>query len=657
MEKITKLMSVLALGAVMTMVSCQREEPIVETPEEAGVSKVTVTVNAGYNGQTKSAVVTDGTTRKLTFTEGDKLYVRGVILSDDDMDYGHYDRYLLIGYLTVTPGSISDDGTSASFTGDLEVYEAYLDKYYEEEKVVDAEEWWEGEIYHEEEWHNEYVCQNAVISYNASSYVFSTTDPLSECEKAVATLVHDGNSYTFNVDSEYNGYYHYTGVSPDVNALMIYYLDVDGLYDDSTSSFDLRPTVGEPILNCSISGLAPSGIYFMRYYSGVIENSLNQCGSGYVYADGAGQTGFAFFGDITANSYHLLRFENYTDQSDVRIASFGKKSFASKVYNATREAYPANVNLDTMYSTDANSVKYYAARDGQTLTGNFGGDEGYITIADGATVTLNIEDFHAPYRCNHAPIHCLGDANIILAGGMNAIVMAGNSSYYPAVFVPENKTLTISGTGELIADGLEACAAGIGGGPGHNCGNIVIAGGIISAYGGKDKASIGGGDNSRCGNITISGGVIKEARYNGNENSYGAGIGSGASGSCGTITISGGRVGGEIGSYLYKGAFARQDAAGIGSGQFGSCGTITIGADITFVMASGRNGAYNRIGSLFTSPCDVYFGDFKVYDKTAKKWYNSETGDYDEDCPESGNYGGLTFQDLGENWVLTPVTP
>ena len=77
MERITKLMSILALGAVMTMVSCQQEEPIAETPEETGVSQVTVTAGAGIV-QTKSAVVTTGSTRSLSFTTGDRLYVRGI---------------------------------------------------------------------------------------------------------------------------------------------------------------------------------------------------------------------------------------------------------------------------------------------------------------------------------------------------------------------------------------------------------------------------------------------------------------------------------------------------------------------------------------------------------------------------------------------------
>ena len=329
-------------------------------------------------------------------------------------------------------------------------------------------------------------------------------------------------------------------------------------------------------------------------------------------------------------------------------------------YTWTYTVYPASVTLSTMYSTDANSVKYYAARDGQTLTGNFGGYRGYITIADGATVTLNIGIFEAPHESDHAPIHCLGDANIILASGMEAYVYAGHNSNYPAVFVPEGKTLTISGTGELTAIASYSRAAGIGGGQNITGGNIVIAGGVISAYSGNNCAAIGSSSYSNCGNITISGGVIKEAKYEGTGNSFGAGIGSGAFGSCGTITISGGQIGGDIGGYIYKGAsaIAGQDAASIGRGRGGSCGTITIGAGITFVVVSGASGSNNRIGGYGTNPCDVYFGNLKVYDKTARSWYNSSTGAYDASSLVNNNtYGGLKFEVFGTYWVLTPVTP
>lgn len=317
------------------------------------------------------------------------------------------------------------------------------------------------------------------------------------------------------------------------------------------------------------------------------------------------------------------------------------------------------VSLAAVTTTDSNGVKYYEAQNGDIINGKFS-NGGYITIADGATVTLNLTGFTAPSNCDHAPIHCLGDANIILADGMDAIVYAGSSSNYPVIFVPEDKTLTISGTGELKADATNSGAAGIGGGRNHNCGNIVIAGGVISAYRGANSAGIGSGSGSSCGNITISGGAIKEARYHGGGYSYGAGIGSGASGSCGAINISGGQIGGNINNENYDGAVAGINAASIGSGQNGSCGTITIGAGITFVRVSSYNrDSNNLIGGEWPNSCDVYFGDFKVFDMTVCGWYNSSTGDYDKELnlPINGNYGGLTFEKHTNHWTLTPVTP
>ena len=186
--------------------------------------------------------------------------------------------------------------------------------------------------------------------------------------------------------------------------------------------------------------------------------------------------------------------------------------------------------------------------------------------------------------------------------------------------------------------------------------NIVIAGGVISAYGSSQSAAIGSVSGGSCGNITISGGAIKEAKYYGTGDSHGAGIGSGASGSCGTITISGGQIGGEIDNWYYDGAVAGESAASIGCGASGSCGTITIGAGITYVIVSGSNYSYNRIGGDWAA-CDVYFGNLKVYDKTAHEWYNSSTGNYNAGSLNNGNYGGLKFENGVGCWILTPVTP
>ena len=618
MEKMLKRICLLALGAVI--VSCQQEEPIVETPEEAGVSKVTVTAGAGIV-QTKSAVVTVGTTRSLSFTTGDRLYVRGLITGTDP-------QKIVAGYLDIV-GTPEEGATHADFSGTLDVYV--------------------------------FASAGTPDVYSSSTYEFTdASNPLAECSSILGWLVHN-DAVGFTVDAGQNGAYTNT-IAATVNELMSHSLPVYGFYDEGSFPLSVgdSPSTCTPIFNVNLSGLTADTEYTLVYRNGDDAFNIDETKTlGTITADGSGNAAFACYvsGVTTAEEYHGFLLTNTADGSDVRITSLATKALVSKVYNATREAYPANVTLSTMYSTDGNGKKYYAARDGQTLTGNFGGSEGYITIADGATVTLNIENFSAPYQCDHAPIHCLGDANIILADGMEAPVNAGNNSNYPAVFVPEGKTMTISGTGELIADGSFSNAAGIGGGWNITGGNIVIAGGIISAYGGNNSAAIGSSSSSSCGNITISGGAIKDAGDSGAGDYYGAGIGSGASGSCGNITISGGQIGGKIGGWSYDGAVGGQYAAGIGSGQGGSCGTITIGADITYVIVSSNSDSYPLIGGEWPNSCDVYFGDLKVYDKTAEKWYNSSTEAYDNNFPFDGNYGGLTFNNYYHNWILTPVTP
>jgi len=170
----------------------------------------------------------------------------------------------------------------------------------------------------------------------------------------------------------------------------------------------------------------------------------------------------------------------------------------------------------------------YTATDGTELTGKLGGKY-KISIADGATVMLNdvnidgVPDTRYPW----AGITCLGDCNIILAdGSVNNV--RGFCGGYAGVYVPEDHTLTIDGSGTLnassnngdytyyrdvrIYDG-DIGGSGIGGngtivvGP-ENSGNIVIKGGNINATGGIYGAGIGGGDDTYFGNITISGGTV-----------------------------------------------------------------------------------------------------------------------------------------------------
>ncbi len=236
--------------------------------------------------------------------------------------------------------------------------------------------------------------------------------------------------------------------------------------------------------------------------------------------------------------------------------------------------YPEPTRLSTLSSD-------YTAADGETLYGTLAGNY-KISIAAGATVTL--KDVTIDGSGNYAGINCMGDATIILDGTNN---VKGYSSDYPGIYVPQNKTLTILGTGSLTAIG-NGYGAGIGGSSNTYCGNIVIEGGTITATAGEYAAGIGGGGFGYCGNITISGGTVTATG-----GIQAAGIGTSSDGTCGSITISGGTVtatGGDV-------------AAGIGTGNYGSCGNITITEGVTSVTATKGFDAVNSIGAGYHGSC------------------------------------------------------
>ena len=308
----------------------------------------------------------------------------------------------------------------------------------------------------------------------------------------------------------------------------------------------------------------------------------------------------------------------------------GKALDAGKMYPVGLK-FGSSVALSGV-TTDGNGALYYAAQNGDILSGNFSG-AAYVTVADGATVTLCDVVIHAPSKCDHAAIHCLGDANIVLAGSEYNYLDAGSSSAYPALFVPQGNTLTISGTAELRAYAQDRNSAGIGSGYNHdtgtpiNCGTIVIAGGVIEARGGFGATGIGSGNHSSCAGIQITGGIIT----NSEGGPHAAGIGSGANGSCGYIEISGGQVGGNYGGWIYYGAIGGEFSAGIGCGDGGTCGGITIGAGITFVTARKGNYANNCIGKGLSGSCGTVtidpsltvanFGNDVYISPTARKMF------------------------------------
>lgn len=325
---------------------------------------------------------------------------------------------------------------------------------------------------------------------------------------------------------------------------------------------------------------------------------------------------------VTDDKTLTFTIDNNATPKDVT----GKALDAGKMYPVGLK-FGSSVALSGVATTDGNGALYYAAQNGDILSGYFSG--AYVTVADGATVTLCDVVIRAPNECDHAAFHCLGDANIVLAGSQYNYLNAGSGSAYPALFVPQGNTLTISGTAELRAYAHDSDSAAIGSGYNHdtgtpiNCGTIVIAGGVIEARGGYGAAGIGSGYHSSCDGIQITGGIITGSEGG----DHAAGIGSGANGSCGNIEISGGQVGGVYGGWVYNGAIGGENAAGIGCGRSSTCGDITIGAGITFVTARTSKFAFNCIGMGQSGSCGTVtidpsltvenFGEYVVISPTA----------------------------------------
>ena len=237
--------------------------------------------------------------------------------------------------------------------------------------------------------------------------------------------------------------------------------------------------------------------------------------------------------------------------------------------------------------------------DGIILTGELKKNV-QISIADGATVTLRDITIHGANDGKYkkwAGITCEGDATLVLEGG-NAVI--GFHEDYPGIYVPPGKTLTIKGTGTLAAGpggGGWRWAAGIGGGNGLPCGNIVIESGIIYAQAFLCAAGIGASTGA-CGDITINGGTVIAKGGKGlsleDEHVYdgGAGIGGGDIGSCGNITINGGNVSADAGF----------NAAGIGASSKKGCGNITISGGTVSALGSGTGAG---IGSAHGSTGNI----------------------------------------------------
>ena len=292
--------------------------------------------------------------------------------------------------------------------------------------------------------------------------------------------------------------------------------------------------------------------------------------------------------------------------------TFYIKTVTAKTYAAS-QMYPLGLRMATSSIIDLATLPAdFTAQHNNVLTGSLG-DNYKISIADGATVTLDGVTINGENNNDYtwAGLTCLGDATIILKDGTTNTVKGFYEDYpgiQPAKRVGEGEeyTLTVSGTGALMASS-NGYGAGIGGGYQIACGNISISGGTVTATGGEKAAGIGSCYEGSCGNIRITGGTV---------NAIGGGF-----------------------------------AAGIGSGFCGSCNNIAITSDVTSVTATKGHDSENSIGAGYYCSCGtIYFGDTTVYNGTA----------WSPNPMVVGNYGGLTLAistttNTDDTWTLTPI--
>lgn len=266
------------------------------------------------------------------------------------------------------------------------------------------------------------------------------------------------------------------------------------------------------------------------------------------------------------------KFIGWTTEPDGSGTSYADRQNAQVIATAT------NVTLYALWGENISLMSgtgYLKLIDGQTITGTSGSDS-HVVIADGATVTLcdvNITAIANDDSHMWAGISCEGDATIILEG-VNSV--RGGHRYYPGIYVPEGKTLTIKGNGTLNASS-NGTSAGIGGGYNISCGNIIIKDGIINATGVAASAGIGGGNGATCGDITITGGTITAIGED-------KGIGIGGIKQCGNIIITGGIINATGNNY------------NPGIGAHHSCGNITITDGVKSITAIKGINAANCIG-------------------------------------------------------------
>lgn len=329
---------VMAAALLTGMASCSSDEDTVQSTVEQKGSTIHVTVGAGIgNGDTRSLVSVDGTTRTLQFTTGDRLYVYGLIPGTD--------KYV-VGFLNNI--TIDTDPTQATFSGDLSVYESL-----EKQPFTPS-------------------------TYDGSANVL---------ENASATLVHAAavENVNYSIDAETKDINIIPSMATNAEALMTTCLRVEGYYNTTDGDFDLAPGSLQPIVNCTIVG-APVGDIKVTYLNGY-DDSFTEYASNTFTRNNPGDLTFAFFGG--SNSGHKIRIETAYGN---KVLDLGTKILNtnnnSTVYPVTATWLPNVTNHTTDEMVSPYGDTYNFSSDCNITVSGYSG--GYRYVFNGTNNTINL---------------------------------------------------------------------------------------------------------------------------------------------------------------------------------------------------------------------------------------------------------------------------
>ncbi len=485
--------------AMLLATACNKNEIANEENTEKKGFSFPVTVNVNREGDDATKATYNESTKKLEFSAGDKLFVKG-------NDYSAGGAGFFAGTLTWQSGG--------TFSG-------------------------------------------TILTKNAYS---GTIDALFTAGSALATLLpaNYGNyPYLFFEDEgTYSASINYdatkTFATSKAIAVEQFSFEVGGY--TSGTGFALHPA--NAILNFTITGLAASTNVTATLTDG---SSLTISGEVTTNASGTATFAIGVYGYTDLNEFSLSVVGNaITLVSSSKVLDAGRIYNINRAVPVVTNLSTINANYtasngETLTGTLASNVKISIA-DGATVTLNnvtINGtnDDNYewagITCLGNATINLSgtntVKGFWETYPGIYVPVN--KTVTIQGTGSLTASSNGWGAGIGGGYRLSSGNVLIKSGT--IVATGGH-CAAGIGSGgsdenaPKVNCGTITITGGDVTATGGTWAAGIGSGGadeetDSICGDITITNTVTRVTATKGNNapNSIGAGL----RGTCGTITI------------------------------------------------------------------------------------------------------------------------